>query len=83
MPPSGIARRVRPGLPALRVSATTGEGFDAWLAWLERGVAAAMTERDADLAALRRRVAELEAAPALREPEPAATACAEAVRRDR
>jgi hypothetical protein len=22
----------------MRVSARTGEGFDAWLAWLERGV---------------------------------------------
>ena len=30
----GYARRVRPGLEVLRVSATTGEGFDAWLAWL-------------------------------------------------
>jgi hydrogenase nickel incorporation protein HypB len=34
-------RRLRPGVPVLRVSATTGEGFDGWLAWLagerERG----------------------------------------------
>jgi len=56
------ARRVRPELPALRVAATTGAGFDDWLAWLEQGVAAARATRDADLAALRRRVAELEAA---------------------
>jgi hydrogenase nickel incorporation protein HypB len=54
------ARRLRPGLPALRVSATTGEGVDAWLAWLERGVAAARAQRDQDNRALRQRIAELE-----------------------
>ena len=32
------ARRVRPGLPALPVSAQTGEGFDAWVDWLAHGV---------------------------------------------
>jgi len=37
----GFARRVQPGIGVMRVSAKTGEGFDAWLAWLERGVAAA------------------------------------------
>jgi hydrogenase nickel incorporation protein HypB len=58
----GHARRVRPGIEALRVSATTGEGMDAWLAWLERGVHAARARRDDSVAALRRRVAELEAA---------------------
>jgi hydrogenase nickel incorporation protein HypB len=46
----------------MRVSASTGEGFDAWIAWLERGVAAARAQRDASVASLRRRVAELEAA---------------------
>jgi hydrogenase nickel incorporation protein HypB len=55
------ARRIRPGLEVICLSATTGEGFPAWLAWLERGVASARTLRDHDLAALRRRVAELEA----------------------
>jgi len=55
------ARRIRPGLEVICVSGTTGEGFAAWLAWLERGVAAARGARDQDLAALRRRVAELEA----------------------
>ncbi len=29
-----FARRVKPGLPSIRVSARTGEGFDEWLAWL-------------------------------------------------
>ena len=56
-----FAHRVRPGLEVIRVSATTGEGFEAWLAWLDRGVAAARAARDANLDALRRRVAELEA----------------------
>jgi hydrogenase nickel incorporation protein HypB len=58
----GYARRVRPGLDAIQVSATTGEGVDGWLAWLERGVAAAKAQRDQDLGALRQRIAELEAA---------------------
>jgi len=57
----GYARRLRPGLPAMRISATTGEGFAEWLAWLERGVAAAKIARDEDLNALRHRVAALEA----------------------
>ena len=56
----GYARRLRPGLPAIRISATTGEGFAEWLAWLERGVEAAKSARDGDLRALRHRVAELE-----------------------
>jgi hydrogenase nickel incorporation protein HypB len=36
-----FARRVQPGIGVMRVSAKTGAGFDAWLAWLERGVAGA------------------------------------------
>ena len=55
------ARRIRPGLQVLEVSATTGEGFPQWLAWIEAGIAAARDARDRDLAALRRRVADLEA----------------------
>ena len=31
------AQRVRPGLPHLVVSARSGEGIDAWLAWLAQG----------------------------------------------
>jgi hydrogenase nickel incorporation protein HypB len=41
-----IARRVRPGLEAIVVSATTGEGFESWLAWIERGVANAAARRE-------------------------------------
>jgi hydrogenase nickel incorporation protein HypB len=55
------ARRVRPSLEAMRISATTGEGFAAWLQWVERGVVEAKEVRGNDVAALRRRVAELEA----------------------
>jgi hydrogenase nickel incorporation protein HypB len=38
------ARRVRPGLLALTVSAKTGEGFGEWLAWLDHGMAGARRE---------------------------------------
>jgi hydrogenase nickel incorporation protein HypB len=55
------ARRMRPELEVICLSATTGEGVDAWLEWLERGVAAEGDARDRDVAGLRRRVAELEA----------------------
>ena len=34
-----FARRARPGLETIMLSARTGEGYDAWLAWLERGLA--------------------------------------------
>ncbi len=55
------ARRVRPGLEVMLVSATSGEGFPAWTAWLEAGVRAARAARDHDIGALRERVRELEA----------------------
>ena len=68
------ARRVRPGLEAILVSAETGQGFDEWLAWLERGAAAARQRRDESLEFLRRRVAQLEAELAGRPAAPAAHA---------
>jgi len=46
-----FAHRVRPGLEVIEVSATTGAGFDRWLAWLERGLQAAASDRGDDLAA--------------------------------
>ncbi len=52
------ARRVRPGLEVMLVSAQTGAGFAEWLAWLERGVSAARERREASVEALRRRVAD-------------------------
>jgi hydrogenase nickel incorporation protein HypB len=54
------ARRVRPALEAIVVSAKTGAGFDEWLAWIERGVAAARARREGSIEALRRRIVELE-----------------------
>jgi len=40
------ARRVRPGIEVMTLSARTGEGFDDWLAWLARGVADARLRRE-------------------------------------
>ena len=62
----GHARRVRPGIEALRVSATTGEGMDAWLHWLDHRIGHGHDhhhphgEPHAE-AALRERVRQLEA----------------------
>ncbi|MDQ5916648.1 MAG: hydrogenase nickel incorporation protein HypB, partial [Pseudomonadota bacterium] len=55
------ARRVNPQLEVIRVSATTGEGFDEWLAWLESGLAAQLARRQESMESLKRRVADLEA----------------------
>lgn len=38
------ARRVNPAIEVIRVSATTGEGFDAWLGWIRHGMAKARRE---------------------------------------
>ncbi len=54
------ARRVNPAIIALRVSATTGEGLASWLAWLDAGLQAQRARRSESVAALKRRVAELE-----------------------
>ena len=56
-----FARRVRPGLEAISVSAQTGEGIEAWLAWIERGLIEARGRRESEIGGLRRRVALLEA----------------------
>ena len=37
------ARRVRPDVEVIPLSTKTGEGFDDWLTWLDRGVARART----------------------------------------
>jgi hydrogenase nickel incorporation protein HypB len=74
------ARRVNPAIEIVQVSATSGQGMDDWLAWIERGACAARQQRLAppvvrlprphegtalqrpsEVAALQRRVAELEA----------------------
>lgn len=58
-----MARRVNPSIAVLQLSATTGEGMDAWLHWLDhRSGHAHAHGPDADPAvALRERVQQLEA----------------------
>jgi hydrogenase nickel incorporation protein HypB len=57
-----LARRVNPGIEVIQLSATTGEGMDAWLHWLDHCVGHAHhhpTRDDAhgtEAAALRERV---------------------------
>jgi hydrogenase nickel incorporation protein HypB len=55
------ARRVNPQIEVLRVSATSGEGLADWLAWVEKGAAAAQALRQDTVAALKKRIAQLEA----------------------
>ena len=55
-----FARRVNPGIEVIEVSATTGQGMDAWLAWIARGAAASSGQRQDTVDSLQRRVAELE-----------------------
>ena len=55
------ARRVNPQIEVIQVSATSGEGFDDWLAWLAVRQAEAGRARASEIELLRRRVAELEA----------------------
>jgi hydrogenase nickel incorporation protein HypB len=53
-------RRVNPDMTVLPLSATTGQGMDAWLEWLVQGVRGARADRAESVDALRRRVAALE-----------------------
>jgi hydrogenase nickel incorporation protein HypB len=55
------ARRVNPAIEVVEVSATTGDGMEAWLAWIARGAQAVRQRRLDKVAALQHRVAELEA----------------------
>jgi hydrogenase nickel incorporation protein HypB len=59
------ARRVNPGIEVLLVSATQGDGMDAWLDWLlhpgEQAAQAAPASAADTEAALRARIAQLEA----------------------
>jgi len=54
------ARRIRPGLESIVLSAKGGTGLDEWLDWIERGAARSHEQRRATVEALRRRIAELE-----------------------
>ena len=55
-----FARRVNPGIEVIQVSATSGQGMDEWLDWIEKGSAEARGQRQASVDALKRGVAELE-----------------------
>lgn len=55
------AHRVNPKLEVMQVSATSGQGMDAWLAWLLAGLGGAQAARLQNLDLLKRRIAELEA----------------------
>jgi hydrogenase nickel incorporation protein HypB len=55
------ARRVNPAIEIISLSARTGEGFDAWLAWIAREHGAIQTERCETIASIKHLVPELEA----------------------
>jgi hydrogenase nickel incorporation protein HypB len=55
------ARRVNPSIAIIEVSATSGQGLDAWLDWIAMGAEAARQQRLDRVATLQARVAELEA----------------------
>lgn len=52
------ARRIHPDLQIISLSATTGEGFAAWLDWLEAGCAEQQAKKQTTVAALKQRSAE-------------------------
>jgi hydrogenase nickel incorporation protein HypB len=54
------AHRINPKLEVLKVSATTGEGMQRWLAWLTDGVDVAVSARQQNVNLLKQRIAELE-----------------------
>jgi hydrogenase nickel incorporation protein HypB len=43
----GFARRINPAIEVIHVSATSGEGLDAWYQWIDRGRAATASALDA------------------------------------
>jgi hydrogenase nickel incorporation protein HypB len=59
-----LARRVNPAIEIIQLSATSGEGMDAWLHWLDHAMGAQHHHHDkpaSEEAALRQRVQQLEA----------------------
>jgi len=51
---------VQPEIEMIPLSSKTGEGFDAWLEWLELGVQRASARLEDTIAALQRRIRALE-----------------------
>jgi len=56
------ARRVNPYIRVILTSAVSDEGMGEWLEWLEAGMKRAFAQKANEVAALKRRIAELEAA---------------------
>ena len=54
------ARRINPRIEIIQLCATTGQGIEAWLDWIERGARTARAQRLGDVVAPQRRVAEPE-----------------------
>lgn len=55
------ALRVNPKLQVMKLSATTGENLQAWIDWIESGLRNQRLGQEETIAALKRRIAELEA----------------------
>ncbi len=55
------ARRINPRLEVIELSAVSGQGMQAWLAWLTAGLERARLARQQNVDLLKRRIAELEA----------------------
>ncbi len=55
-----FARRVNPSIRIIQLSATSGQGMADWLAWIAQGAAQARAQRQDTVAALKKRIAELE-----------------------
>jgi hydrogenase nickel incorporation protein HypB len=56
-----FARRVRPGIEVMLVSATRGDGMLQWIEWVKHGAARARAAKRDELTRLKQRIAELEA----------------------
>lgn len=56
----GFARRVNPHIRVIQLSATSGEGMDAWLAFLHDGVASAGADKRETVDSPKVRIAQLE-----------------------
>ncbi|MDD5330911.1 MAG: GTP-binding protein, partial [Sulfuricella sp.] len=56
------ARRINPHIKVILTSAVSGEGLEEWLEWIEAGLKQAAGQKEREVDALKRRVAELEAA---------------------
>ncbi|MCF8178067.1 MAG: hydrogenase nickel incorporation protein HypB [Sulfuritalea sp.] len=56
-----FARRVNSNIEVIEVSATSGQGMDDWLDWIEAGAVRTRGQKQETVEGLKRRVAELEA----------------------